>query len=425
MTQGEDQDRGDGQQSGGAPTTQGARGRRASLLGVVYRKELLDSLRDRRALISMIVVPLVVIPALIIGLGGLSYTLAERAGAEVHRVMVLNAGEAPEISAQLAGLETVRLIRPAPEFRQMIADKEVHAAVEFQEGFQARLEQGESAEVTIFTYEGDMRAGLAAQRLEAFFRGARDQVVRERLEAAGLPGEAIHPFAVARQNVAPPERVTGALLGQLLPYMLIVLCITGAIYPAMDLTAGEKERGTMETLLSSPVSRVTLVLGKFLVILSFSVITAVLAVGALGGTLWFALSRVGGGEAHLVNLAVSPWAVAGVLLLLLPVAAFFSAILLALSLFARTFKEAQTYVSPLILVALLPSVVALMPGVELAPGLSLVPVLNVSLLSREVLSGIYPWGYIAGVTLSSTLYAAAALALAVKLFQKESVIFRN
>lgn len=395
----------------------------SSLLGVVYRKELLDSLRDRRALISMIVVPLVVIPLLVIGVGGLSVALTERAGAEIHQVMVLGAEHAPEVTEELSHLETIRLVPPAPDFRQRIGDKHLPVAVEFPENFQAQLEQGEQVEVTIYTYEGEMRSGLAAQRLERFFRDVRARVVRERLEAAGLSEEIIRPLEVQRQNVAPPERVTGALLGQLLPYMLIVLCITGAIYPAMDLTAGEKERGTMETLLSSPVSRVTLVLGKFLVILTFSLITAALAVGALGGTFWFAVVQLGRAVEGL-DVAVSPLAVIGVLVLLLPVAAFFSAILLALSLFARTFKEAQTYVSPLILVALLPSVVALMPGVELTPGLALVPVLNVSLISKEVLSGIYPWGYLAGVLTSSVLYAAIALWLAVRLFQKESVVFR-
>lgn len=393
------------------------------LLGVVYRKELLDSLRDRRALVSMIVVPLVFIPLLILGMGGLSYAVGERVEAEVYSVMILGAENAEETAAALDEVESLKVVPQTENFREAIGERKLAAAVEFPLDFSERLEAEEPVAVVIYTYEGEMRSALAARRLEGFFRERGTGIVAERLAAVGLPEEAIRPFAVSRQNVAAPEKVTGAFLGRLLPYMLIVLCITGAVYPAMDLTAGEKERGTMETLLCSPVSRVTLVLGKFFVILTFSVTTSLLAVGALGVTGWVALSQIQEGAAAL-DLAISPLAIGGTFFLLLPVAALFSAILLALSVFARTFKEAQTYVSPLILVALLPSVVALMPGVEITPVLALVPVLNVSLISREVLSGVYPWGYIALVLSSSTIYATAALLVAVRLFQQERVIFR-
>ncbi len=399
--------------------------RRRGLLGVIYRKELVDSLRDRRALVSMIVVPLVVIPLLVFGMGGLSYSMAERAEAEVFSVAVLGAEYAPEVWGALGEEEGLRVTEVEEDFEGAIAEKRLAAAVEFPEDFGERLAAGERAEVTVFTYEGEMRSGMAARRLERFFRELEAEIVEERLGAVGLTREAIEPLAVTRRNVAPPEKVTGALLGGLLPYLLVVLCITGAVYPAMDLAAGEKERGTMETLLCSQVSRVTLVLGKFLVVLTFSLATALLSIGALGGTAWVALAQLPEGAVETLPVAVSPLAIGGTLLLLLPVAALFSAVLLALSVFARTFKEAQTYVSPLILVALLPSVVALMPGVKITAGLAFVPVLNVSLLSREVLSGIYPWGFIGIVLVSSSVYAAVALWVAVGLFQKESVVFRR
>lgn len=394
------------------------------MLRVVYRKELLDSLRDRRALISMIALPLLVVPLLVLGMGGLSFKLAERARGEVHEVMVLGADQAPELVAEIEKMDTLRLVPETPDFRQRIADKEVQAVLRVPGDFAERVERGETAELTIYTYEGETRSSLAASRLEGLLRERRAAVVRERLEAEGLSETLISPFRAARENVAPPERVTGVLIGGLLPYMLIMLCITGAIYPAMDLTAGEKERGTMETLLSSPVSRLTLVLGKFFVVFTFSMITAFLAVSVLGGMFWVAVSQLQA-NGVLLELSLSPFAIAGFLLLLLPMAAFFSAVLLAISVFARTFREAQTYVSPLMIVALLPAVVALMPGVELTPLLALVPVLNVSLIGREILSGFYPWGYILLILLSSSLYAAAALWAAVKLFQKEAVVFRE
>jgi sodium transport system permease protein len=395
-----------------------------SMLGVVYRKELIDSLRDRRALISMIVVPLVVMPLLMIGLGGLGVKLAERARVEVLTAMVIGGEHAPELVAAIEKIETIRLTPASSDFRQQIADKEVQVVLRVPEDFAGRLETLEPAELTIFTYEGEARSAMAAARLESFLRGLRARVVQERLEAEGLPGTLVEPFAVRRENVAPPERVTGALIGGLLPYVLIMMCIAGAIYPAMDLTAGEKERGTMETLLSSPVSRLTLVLGKFLVVFTFSVATAFFALSALGGTFWLAVYGLQATGA-LVELAISPLAIAGFFLLLLPMAALFSALLLAISLFARTFREAQTYVSPLMIVALLPAAIALMPGVEFTLPLAFVPVLNISLIGRDILSGLYDWVAIGTILVSSSLYAGLALWAAVRLFQQEAVVFRE
>lgn len=398
--------------------------RRRSLLGVVYRKELLDSLRDRRALISAIVVPLVVIPLLLLGMGGLTMKLTERAREDVHDVMVLGEEHAPDLVEALEELETIRLVEETENFAELIAAKELQAAVRVPEDLEQRIERGETAEITIYTYTGEGRSSAAAGRVEQVLQALEREIVRERLAARGLEESVLEPFQLDRRNVAPPEKVTGALLGGLLPYILIVLCLTGAIYPAIDLTAGEKERGTMETLLSSPVPRRTLVLGKFLVVLTFSVVTALLAVSALGGTVWLAISQLNA-TGQIQELSLNLLSVVGFFILLLPMAALFSALLLALSLFARTFREAQTYVSPLMIAAILPAGVALMPGVELTPPLALVPVLNISLIGRDLLSGIYEWGYISLILLSSTLYAGCALWVAVKLFEKESVIFRE
>lgn len=394
------------------------------LLGVVYRKELIDSLRDRRALISMIAVPLVVMPLLLIGMDGLSVKLVERAFLEVHTVMVIGGEQAPEIVDRIQLMDTFRLEDSKENFREKIADKKVQAVLRVPETFAEKMSRGEMAEITIYTYGGESRSAAAAGRLERLLEEIKAETVRKRLRGEGISPEILEPFEVSRENVAPPARVTGALIGGILPYVLIMLCITGAVYPAMDLTAGEKERGTMETLLSSPVSRTTLVLGKFLVVLTFSSLTALLAVSALGGTFWLAVSQLQPADA-LLELAINPLAIAGFFILLLPVAALFSALLLMFSLFARTFREAQTYVSPLMIVAILPVAIGLMPGVELTPAFALVPVLNISLIGRDILSGIYDWGYLATILASSIAYAALALWGAVRLFHKEAVVFRG
>ncbi len=229
--------------------------------------------------------------------------------------------------------------------------------------------------------------------------------------------------------MASREKVGGALIGGLVPYFIILLCLTGAMYPAMDLTAGEKERGTIETILCSPVSRTHLVLGKFLMVLTASVATGVLSVISM--TVSFGVGKkllqgVANGAADtILQITMTGKAVISVFTMVLPLAVLFSAALLAIALFARSYKEAQSYISPLMIVVVLPAVAAVLPGVELNAALALVPVLNTSLISKEIMTGTYHWKYIVLIFASSCIYAAGAIAIAVKLFQREDVLFRT
>jgi sodium transport system permease protein len=295
-------------------------------------------------------------------------------------------------------------------------------------GFDAALERGEPARVGIDMYGGEIKSEFGAARLQAFFQEFRQRTLEERLASRSLPSNFIHPFEVVTQNVAPPEKVSAALFGGLIPYLVILLCLTGAMYPAMDLTAGEKERGTMETILTSPVSRTHLVFGKFLTVLTASLATAVLAVLSMGVSGIFVkrlMRDLPPEAASQLQISINAKAVLAVFAMVLPVAVLFSAALLAIALFAKSYKEAQSYISPLMIVVILPAVASLLPGVELDTKLALVPILNTSLVSKEIMSGTYHWNFIVLIFASSCLYAAVALYAAVKLFQREDVLFRS
>jgi sodium transport system permease protein len=398
-------------------------------IGIVYRKELIDSLRDRRTVISMIVVPLLVMPLLTIGMGVLSMTLLGMALKEVPKVMILGGDDSPRVVKELKQLKDLQVVPAKPDYAEEITNKQIRAAVEIPGGFQAKLAAGESSTVKIYKYEGELKSGFGADRLQRFFRELRDRSIREQLEARNLPANLARPFDIEEQNVAPPEKVGGAILGGLVPYFVILLCLTGAMYPAMDLTAGEKERGTIETILCSPVSRTHLVLGKFLMVLTASIATAVLALFSMaisfGAGKKMLLGMTRGPVDAALQITITGKAVVSIFLVVLPLAVFFSAALLALSLFAKSFKEAQSYLSPLMIVVVMPAVAALLPGVELTPAMALIPVLNTSLVSKEIITGTYHWRLIALIFLSSSVYAGIAIAIAVKLFQREDVLFRT
>jgi sodium transport system permease protein len=411
----------------------------AKNIGTIYGKELRDLLRDRRTLLSMIVIPTLVMPLIIAAVGYVSVKVVRQARATVPTVMLVGGEDSPALRAALARHDKVKLEPAAPDWRQRIAEKKVRAAVEVPAGFDAALERGEAATVTIYNYDGEMRSTFAVGEMRRFFNDYREKTIAARLESRGLPAGFVKPFELKTENVAPPEKVGGNVIGGIVPYLFILLCFTGALYPAMDLTAGEKERGTMETILCSPVARIDLVLGKFLMVLTASLATVAVALISMtltflaGGSLF---AKFGGGAAAAGRAgeaaaagptlpSLDPLGLVAVLGMVLPVAVLFSALLLAISLFAKSFKEAQSYTSPLIIVIVLPAVIGMLPGVELNAKLALVPILNVSLASKELVSGVWNWPYLALIFGSTCVYAAAALAAAVKMFEREDVIFRT
>ena len=398
----------------------------AGSIGTIYAKELRDLLRDRRTLISTIVMPTFVMPLIVIGFGKVMSVVVARARAEVPRVMVVGGADSPGVRGELEKSGRFRIEPASSDWRALISDKKVRAAVEIPAGFDGALRAGAAPAVTLYTYQGEIKSGMAVDQLDGFFTSLRERTTARLLADRGLPATVARPFEVRRVNVAPPEKVGGNLFGGMVPYFIIFLCLTGAMYPAMDLTAGEKERGTMETLLCCPAARTDIVLGKFLMVLTGSLGAVVLSLVSMGATVALAGSFLGPGGAAPAGLSISiaPLGVLGVLAMVVPVAVLFSALLLAISLFAKSFKEAQSYLTPLMLVVILPAMAALLPGVELNARLAAVPVLNVSLVCKEMLSGVWHWGLIAVIFGSTALYAAAALAAAVAMFRREGVIFR-
>ncbi len=406
-------------------------------ISTVYLKELKDSLRDRRTLLSTIIIPTLVMPLLTFGVGKVATTVISKAREEIPVVVILGGEDSPAIVAQLKQSKKLSVAAASDDWKQRITDKKIRAAVQIPVGFETGLKASNAPAVKIYHYEGELKSQLGVNELERFFRELRDQTIAARLAEKSLPATLAKPFDFKRENVAPPEKVGGAMFGGLVPYLIIILCFSGAMYPAMDLTAGEKERGTMETLLCSPVARVDIVLGKFLMVLTGSLSAMgfmLLSMGttaAIAGTL-FAGGSVGARAAAAqspdtisIIPVIDPLGLFGVLAMVLPVAVMFAAVAFTVALFAKSYKEAQSYLAPLMIVVIMPAVVGILPGIDLNARLALVPLLNLSLVCKEMLSGVWHWNYIALIFGSSCVYAAVALALAVRMFNREEVLFRT
>ncbi|MFH1268943.1 MAG: ABC transporter permease subunit, partial [Planctomycetota bacterium] len=266
------------------------------------------------------------------------------------------------------------------------------------------------------------KSQIAFARLFEVLERWRQEIVNEELAEVGLPTSATRPFDVRSADVAEETGLQGAAVwSKVLPILLLVWAMTGAFYPAIDLCAGEKERGTLETLLSSPAERSEIVLGKLVTIMIFSMATATLNLVSMGVTGWLLLAQLP---------QFGPPSVTAVLWLsiaLVPVSALFSALCLALAAFARSTKEGQYYLMPLLLVTMPLVILPMAPGVELNLGNSLIPVTGVVLLLRSMLEGNFwiDWPFalpVAAVTLACCLLS---IRWAVEQFNSESVLFRE
>ena len=397
-------------------------------VAIVYRKELREALRDRRTLISSLLVPLILFPLLTAGLGAAISALIGKAKEEVPMVMILGGEDSPAILAELRGSSKIKIVPTQPNWKDQIINKDIRAAIEIPPGFQNDVDQQKTATLLIHNYEGDMKSAIATDNIQKSLEKYRDRIVHENLSAKNIPDSVLKPFEIKENNVAPAEKVGGAAFGGVIGYMVILLCLTGSMYPAMDLTAGEKERGTMETILSSPIARVDLVFGKFFLVLTAALVTAALSVTSMGVSFavlehMHAFDRAGSDAAQL-QLQIHFTTVLSVFIMVLPVAVLFAAALMTVAVFAKSYKEAQSYVTPLMFIVIIPAVCAMLP-IDLTAKLSLVPILNASLLCKELVTGTYHWNFIAIIFLSTCVYAGIALFLAVKMFQREDVLFRS
>ncbi|MFO0972081.1 MAG: ABC transporter permease subunit/CPBP intramembrane protease [Phycisphaerae bacterium] len=422
-------------------------------VGVVYRKELIDALRDRRTLIAMLLVPILLYPALmVITVQALAVEKARRER-ETYRVLVPDERHARWLQAVLAADEVA--LRDAgggaDPVRANVRAEQI--GVEPREGDLDALIRAGAAQAAVSVDPppdggpattgaaidvnrvirvafdpAEFRSAEAARALSRIVARTAQRMVLERVARAGLPADALTPLALAEVSVASAFKLGGALLGQILPFLLVVMTITGAIYPAIDLTAGERERGTLETLMVAPVPVGQIMAGKFLVVVTVAVLSCTLNLLSIGATVRF------GGIAEAMSrssAAVGPISIPiGVLPLVLaamvPFAVLFSGVMLATCSVARSFKEAQNYMTPVMVTALIPAMTtAYMPSIRLAGVVTVLPVANVVVLLRELFLGHYDWPAI-GMTLASTsVYAAAAVFVAARLYGQEAVLFSD
>ena len=301
------------------------------------------------------------------------------------------------------------------------------------EGFERSLQEGQSA-LTVYSKTGNLRSELSAGKLEDAISTYQQTLVAERLRGAGLEPSVLEPITVTNEDASSQAERSSGQLAWLIPFFIAVWTLAGGQMTAIDATAGEKERGTLESLLVAPVRRAEVVVGKFLATMTFGLSAALMAIlgYVLGGTVLRQFFKLQGEEAQDIvsvmggALNVSVFGVVMLIVSALLLAALIAALLISIAMFARSFKEAQSYVAPLSFVLILPAV-----GLQFAdffgsnPILYLIPVLNTLIVMDDLVKGSAEALPLLLTYGSSLAYTVLLLDFALRSFKREGVIFRT
>ena len=394
----------------------------------IFFKEFKEVLRERKTMIFMLAIPTLMMPLILEMTTRIMQKADKKARTETLAFAISGDEYLPELRQAFQADSGFKLTPDIERdsFTEAINNGDIKLGLAIPENASEMIAAGEQVEIELF-YNNASRSKVQ-ERASAVIQDFSDAERDRQLKGLGvglMAREALLvPLTIREQGTANMREVVGERVGGMLPYFFILFCFMGALYPAIDLGAGEKERQTLETLLLTPVPRKHLVLGKFMVIFSTGVISALLSITSLG--VW--LSTKGKEVSGVIGEIIASVGVLDLVLIgamLIPVAAMFAAILLSISIYAKTFKEGQAYATPMNFAVILPTMLALLPGIELNWTWAMVPLTNISLAVKELAKGTIDYTMLLVIYGSTTILAGALLVFCTKWFQREDVLFRN
>jgi sodium transport system permease protein len=380
----------------------------------VFLKELKETVRDRRTLVMMVVVPVLLYPLLLVAAE--QFALFGQKQIESRSVVIAVSDDPPGFRSYLAQYEDMTVLAGGEDERSLLEDRRIDAWIRFD----TEAMDGRHHVEVVFNPVADrsrFAETMVAQRIDSW----SDSLLVRQLESLNLTREDLTPVVRSSASIATAQDVGGYALGRFLPIVLIMMALLGAFYPAIDLSAGEKERGTLEALLASPATAGEFVAGKFAAVATIGFAAASLNLFSMLVTFQsgiFKLSQTG-----LIDFSVPLWSIFVILSVLLLLVVFFSAILLGISVRSHSFKEAQNSLTPIQMGLVFPAFIASVPGIDFSSLIAVLPVVGVAFLFRELLVGSVGYDQILLVTAATALYAGLALLFASRSFGRESILF--
>jgi len=397
---------------------------------IVLRKEIKDLIRDRRTIISSIVIPMILIPLVNIVMGGGIQKFEQDMNENVTVALSQSSN-----TAEIRELVRDRILSKNPNIILVDTDdpvkalenNEIRCIIELESSYKEKLEEGKPIRVTLQYDESKSKSQAAADIVAWAVDEFSAEVIEERITALGLDPAILQPVQIERMNIAPNDKGNNMMLEMMLPFLISMLVAIGGIPAATDIVAGEKERNTFEPLLTTMPDRGSLLLGKYLAVTLFSFVSLVAIMAGLSiGYMINPNSLTMGVDEGLKGITLEPLAVVLALLITIALGMTFSGIQIALSTIAKSYKEAQTYLSFLMLATMIPGYATMfMQASDLSPVMFVLPVMNTVAAFKMVLSGSINYFNLVLALATSVVFVALTLAFAASLFKKEKVMFRN
>ncbi|WP_367390573.1 ABC transporter permease [Lewinella sp. LCG006] len=392
---------------------------RSHIIATIFSKEIKEVLRDKRMLYLIILLPFFLYPVLFTLIGGVGASQQEKLMQQEIAVWVSpNATDTP-LPALLAQDPSLKVEMKTFSETDLEGQKRT-IGIQLPDDYQERIANGKSAEIILYADQSQDVLNMRERILRTQLTSMGDQLLNERLASKELSPEFANPLTIDSVDLS-PEESGDRMMVAFLPMMILLFIFIGCIYIAIDITAGEKERRTLQTLFTTTASTKEIVAGKFLAVAAVGIVSATMNILSLVVAMniqAYLLEEEAAGMA--MNLAPAAWAWLVILVLLTTL--FLGALSLAVVLLANSYKEAQSYVSPLMMVVLIPAMMAIMPGVELNMQTALIPVFNVALAIVAILKGSFDTSILAVVAVASFVYGILALYLASLSFGNENII---
>lgn len=403
----------------------------------IWKKELKDTIRDKRTLMSSIILPLVLMPLLIIGIGKFTLYEIQKSQEQMVKIAFVNEAQAPELVDAIKKQDKIEVIKIEGDLSEPVKRDKIDAGIIIPADFQTSLEKQSPIQIKVIRDSTNSKSSTALSRIVTGLGTYNNQVLQTRFTLQKINPTVLASVTAMPEDVATEKERGGFGLGFILPLFIVMWSIIGGQYTAIDASAGEKERKTLEALILTPVRRLNIVFGKFLAVSTVALLSVVISLVSLyiglkasGPSIFSQAGQVSttntnSGSLNIV-FSLEPKAIIILLAASLFLVFMFSALLLSISIFAKSYKEAQSYIGPAYLVVILPTVfINTLPGLKPALWFFVIPVMNAILLFKEVLMGTYDWGHILVTIGSLVVYSLAAIFIAAKIYSKEGILFRD
>lgn len=388
----------------------------------LFKRELTDILRDKKTLIMMIVVPIILYPLLIVGMTFLMSSIMSSQAEKTYLV----AFENDEVLSEHIGNILDKEQEEIGYRLEIVKADDCKAALEAEE-IDAFVRVEADGSISLCYLSAKDRSTTAVTALNDAFEIYREELREQNIKAAGLDAELLlNPVSFEEEDFSSTEESIGNLIGSMMPFLIVTVILLGAIYPAIDVTAGEKERGTLETLLTLPVTNFEMIMSKFLAVSCIACVSAVLNIFSMGGAMAFLVSSSLSSAANMnveIHYATFIPGILFTLVVMIFFALLVTAVCMCTCVFAKNFKEANNYVTPVMLIFMFGSYAAMIPDLELTTQTAAIPIVNVALLVEGLFRFQYDYGLFAIVLFSNVAYSLLAIMVLGKIYNSEAILF--